>query len=100
MLDPRIYRAGILPVLLAVVVAAFSIQTPPRPLTATLPPDSFSGARAYLELQQLVRAFPDRSPGGRGDRALASRVEGELMQSEDESQQPGFRVRTRMFEGR
>jgi hypothetical protein len=100
MLDPWIYRAGLVPVLLAVVVAAFSIQTPPRPLTATLPPDSFSGARAYVELQQLVRAFPNRAPGGSGDRALASRVERELMQREDESQRPGFRVRTRVFEDR
>lgn len=100
MLDWRIYRAGVVPVLLAVVVAAFSIQSPPRPLTTTLPPDSFSGGRAYAELRQLARAFPERSPGGRGDRVLASRVKRELERKEEGSEQPGFRVRTRLFEAR
>ena len=98
MLDPRIYRAGLFPVLLALVVAAFSIQSPPRPLTASLPPDSFSGARAYAELQQLAGAFPQRAPGSRGDAALASRVEAELELREEGSDAPGFRVRTRRFE--
>ncbi|MDQ4040193.1 MAG: hypothetical protein M3141_00410, partial [Actinomycetota bacterium] len=59
-LDPRVYRAGLLPALLALIVAAFSIQQPPAPLSATLPPDSFSGARAFATLQALRDEFPAR----------------------------------------
>src|SRR5215218_9668267 len=91
MLDPRIYRAGLIPALLAIVVAAFSVEQPPRALTATLPPDSFSGARAFGTLTALAQEFPSRTPGGRGDGALALRVATELRRS-------GFRVRDRYFD--
>jgi hypothetical protein len=92
-LDPRIYRAALLPALLAFVVAAFSIQQPEAPLTATLPPDSFSGARAFGTLGALAHQFPSRRPGSAGDNALASRVRAELLRG-------GFRVRDRRFEAR
>lgn len=91
MLDPRIYRAALLPVVLAVIVAAFSVELPPPPLTAALPPDSFSGERALQGLDQLARAFPSRQPGGDGDAALARRVR-------DDFEAAGFRVRTRRFD--
>ena len=78
MLDPRIYQAALVPVVLAVIVAAFSIQTPPGGLRAALPPDSFSGDRALAELRLLARAFPSRAPGGDGDAALARRVREQL----------------------
>lgn len=93
MLDPRVYRAGLLPALLALIVAAFSIQRPPAPLTATLPPDSFSGARAFGTLQALRDEFPSRRPGGDGDTALAGRVRDDLRRA-------GFRVADRRFEAR
>ena len=93
MLDPRVYRAGLLPALLALIVAAFSIQQPPAPLIATLPPDSFSGARAFGTLQALRDEFPSRRPGSDGDNALASHVRGDLVRA-------GFRVRDRRFEAR
>jgi hypothetical protein len=92
-LDPRVYRAGLLPALLALIVAAFSIQQPPAPLTATLPPDSFSGARAFGTLQALRDEFPSRRPGGDGDNALASHVRGDLVRA-------GFRVGDRRFQAR
>lgn len=78
MLDPRIYQAALVPVVLAVIVAAFSIETPPGGLRATLPPDSFSGDRALAELHTLATAFPSRQPGGPGDAALARRVREQL----------------------
>ena len=93
MLDPRIYRAALLPALLALVVAAFSVQQPQAPLTTTLPPDSFSGARAFGTLGALAQEFPSRRPGGEGDGALATRVRAELRRA-------GFRVRDRAFEAR
>ena len=92
-LDPRIYRAALLPALLAFVVAAFSLQEPQAPLTTTLPPDSFSGARAFGTLRALADEFPSREPGSQGDAGLATRVRSELLRG-------GFRVRDRSFEAR
>jgi hypothetical protein len=92
-LDPRIYRAGLLPALLALIVAAFSIEQPERPLSTTLAPDSFSGARAFETLRALEREFPSRRPGSRGDDALATRVRVELRAAR-------FRTSERRFEGR
>src|SRR5688500_14737970 len=78
MLDPRIYQAALVPVVLAIVVAAFSIETPPGGARATLSPDSFSGDRALAQLRALAVAFPSRAAGGDGDAALAARVRREL----------------------
>jgi hypothetical protein len=93
MFDPRIYRAGLVPALLAFVVGAFSIESAPHALTTTLPPDSFSGGRAFGELGELAARYPSRQPGGAGDEALAGRVRGALRQE-------GFRVSDRRFEAR
>jgi hypothetical protein len=92
-LDPRVYRAGLLPALLALIVAAFSIQPPPAPLTATLPPDSFSGVRAFGTLRALAQEFPSRRPGSQGDDGLASRVRTDLLAA-------GFRVGEHRFSAR
>jgi len=77
-LDPRIYRAAFVPVLLAVLVAAFSLQDRPRPIGTTLAPDAFQGDRAALMLEDLAIKFPRRRPGDAGDEALARRVADEL----------------------
>jgi hypothetical protein len=71
MFEWRIYRAGLVPVVLAVVVVAFSLTNPPRPLVGTLAPDAFDGARAFGTLQDLVARYPSRRPGSAGDFALA-----------------------------
>jgi len=93
MLDPRIYRAGLIPALLALIIAAFSVQTPPRGLRAALAPDSFAPKRAFASLNELARSFPDRRPGSRGDVALSQRVR-EVLEN------TGFDVATRTFEAR
>lgn len=93
MLDPRIYRAGLIPALLAVIIAAFSIETPPSPLAAGLPPDSFSGERAFTGLGELAARYPSRGPGSAGDNGLAERVRTELLDN-------GFRTTVRRFEAR
>ena len=62
MLDVRIYRAALVPVLLAVIVCAFSLQDQPSPVTTTLAPDAFSGGvrvasgdvRLLVELTELA----------------------------------------------
>src|ERR671938_1571548 len=63
MLDARIYRAALVPVLLAVIVCAFSLEGQPQPITTTLAPDAFSGARAQRELADLAGEFPARRAG-------------------------------------
>lgn len=77
-LDPRIYRAALVPVLLAVLVAAFSLQDRPRPIGTTLAPDAFSGEQASLTLERLAAAHPRRRPGDAADEALAQRIAEEL----------------------
>ncbi|MCW3039469.1 MAG: hypothetical protein JWM31_1374, partial [Solirubrobacterales bacterium] len=74
MLDPRIYRASFLPVLLALLVVAFALQDRPRPIGTTIAPDAFVGETARVLLDGLARDFPDRRPGGVGDEALSRRV--------------------------
>lgn len=78
MLDPRIYRASFLPVLLALLVVAFALQDRPRPIGTTLAPDAFSGRSAGALLDELARSHPDRRPGSIGDEALARRVASSL----------------------
>ena len=74
MLNLRVYKAGLVPALIALIVAAFSLQDPPRGLTTALPPDAFNGARAFTLLKEMAATDPDRRPGGAGDGHLAARV--------------------------
>jgi hypothetical protein len=74
MLDPRLYQGALLPILVAVIVFAFSLQDRPAPATTTLAPDAFVGQRAALDLRALAARFPDRRPGSSGDEALAGAV--------------------------
>ncbi len=74
MFDGRIYRAALVPLLLVIVIAGFSLVSRSASLGSTLAPDAFNGARAYAGLQAMVKRFPDRRPGSSGDDALASYV--------------------------
>src|ERR1700750_2025924 len=76
MLDVRIYRAALVPVLLAVIVCAFSLQDQPPPVTTTLAPDAFSGVRTERELRSLAAAYPQRRAGDAADAQLARRIAG------------------------
>ena len=84
MLNPRIYRAAFLPVLVAVVVLAFSFRNQPGPLGTTLAPQAFNGASAFAVLAGLsghaglAAQYPDRRPGSYGDDQVASFVAGKL----------------------
>jgi hypothetical protein len=78
MLDPRLYRVAFVPVLLALLVAAFSLQDRPRPIGTTLTPEAFDGIRADTTLDYLARAFPSRRPGSAGDTRMAAYVAGQL----------------------
>jgi hypothetical protein len=91
MIDPRIYRAALIPALIALIVVAFSLRDRPRPVGTTLAPIAFDGDRAWQDLQGpggLAARFPDRHPGGAGDEQLAVHVSQQLRRL-------GFEVRTR-----
>jgi Peptidase family M28 len=74
MLDPRIYRAGLVAVALAVIALAFSVQDQQGPLTTSLAPDAFNGENASALTAKLAHDYPDRRPGSTGDDALAGHV--------------------------
>ena len=83
---------GLVPVVLAVIVVAFSLTNQPGPLTTTLAPAAYSGSNAYANLTTLARQFPRRPPGSLGDRQLAAYVAGQLGYE-------GFNVSTNAFRG-
>jgi len=72
LLDPRIYRACLVPIVFAAVIAAFSFGNQPRGLDTTLAPDAFNPARARATLDRLAKEFPNRKSGSSGDRGLAT----------------------------
>jgi hypothetical protein len=74
MLDPRIYRAGLVVVLLAVIVLAFSLQDQQGGLGTTLAPDAFNGQNAVTTMNSISASYPERRPGSFSDDALASHV--------------------------
>lgn len=92
MLDPRIYRMGLVPVVLAVIVLAFSLTNQPGPLTTTLAPAAYSGSNAYANVTGLARKFPHRLAGSTADRQLAGFVAGQLRGDQ-------FSVSTNSFRG-
>ncbi len=93
MLDPRIYRTGLVVVALAVVVLAFSFENQQGALSSSLAPDAFNGQNVYTNMKQMAGAYPDRRPGSAGDDALATQVAKSLHQY-------GFGVSTDTFTGR
>jgi Peptidase family M28 len=91
MLDPRIYRTGLMVVVVAVIVLAFSLGNQAGPLSATLVPDAFDGAAAYGTMQSLARHYPDRPPGSPADAKIADYVAGSLSRA-------GFRVQRSQYQ--
>src|SRR5918999_1202229 len=97
MLDIRVYRAAFLPALIALFVAAFSLEDRPAPSLSPLEADAFAGERAFGQgdlrnsLSELGRSFPTRSPGSSDDHALADRV-ARTLAARDQSGRPAFRV--------
>ncbi len=90
MLDPRIYRASLLAVLLAVIVFAFALQGQPAPLTTSLMPGAFNGQNAYANTVGLARQYAHRPAGSSQDQALATVISGRLRAD-------GFAVSRRAF---
>ncbi len=100
MIDPRIYRAALIPVLFAFVLLAFSLENRPQPLRTAIAPDAFQGKRAFDRaygdgggVKGLSDRFPDRRPGSAADNRLAATIARQMEQA------PGFRVRTATHDG-
>jgi hypothetical protein len=74
MFDGRIYRVAFVPLLFVLVIAGFSLSGRAAPLSSTLAPEAFDGARAFAELKSLASHFPDRGPGSTGDDELAAHI--------------------------
>jgi hypothetical protein len=74
-IEPRLYRAAFLPALVAVVVAAFSLENRPRAVPQGLPADVlFEGTLASSTAGAIVHDAPDRRAGRPGDARTARRV--------------------------
>ncbi len=67
MLDPRLTRIFVLPLLAVLVLAAFSVQDRPRALRTFQAPDAFSGATTLAEVDRLAGFYPARPAGGPAD---------------------------------
>jgi hypothetical protein len=80
MLDPRIYRTGLMVVVVAVIVVAFSLGNQAAPLTASLVPDAFDGQNAYNTMENLAGQYRNRPPGSYGDNQVADYVASSLKQ--------------------
>jgi Peptidase family M28 len=98
MLNGRLYRAALVPVVFALAIAAFSLTSRPRPLTATLAPDAFQGSTALAELKSLAAAYPERRPGSTGDGQLAGRIAHDL-EGLGGTAGGGFSVQSHRFSG-
>src|SRR5579863_9147699 len=75
MLDPRIYRTGLM-----VVVLGFSFESQQGPLPASLAPEAFNGGNVHATMKKLAGDYPYRSPGSPSDRDIAVQVSSSLSQ--------------------
>jgi Peptidase family M28 len=103
MFDGRIYRAAFVPLLFVLVIVGFSLTGRSAPLSSTLAPEAFDGARAFADLQSLTKRYPDRQPGDEADDRLAAEIAATLRglsggggQSASSAAHGGFQVSTRL----
>lgn len=78
MVDLRLYRASLLPFVVAALVGAFSLSTLPPAVPSPLPGVAFNGDHAFSSLNKLAAAYPDRAPGSPGDDAFAAHLAAQL----------------------
>lgn len=93
LLAPRLYRAAFAPALFALIVLAFSLQQPGRPIAPELSPPGFSAARAIAFADQAAKNYGVRESGSIEDSQLADLVDARL-------QGVGFRVSKSSFSAR
>ena len=74
MIDLRFYRFALLAVPLAAVIAMFSLQSVPSPLSGGVPPDAFDPATAAPLAKELAASAAYPTPGSAADNAMAQQV--------------------------
>jgi hypothetical protein len=74
MIDLRLYKFALLAVPLAAVIAMFSLQSVPPPLSGGVPPDAFDPATAAPLAKQLADSAAYPTPGSAADNAMADQV--------------------------
>ena len=74
MIDLRLWRAGLLAVAAALIVAMFSLEEVPKPLQPAVPPDAFDSDAAVSLARDLARSHPDPRPGSDSDAQVAELV--------------------------
>jgi Peptidase family M28 len=78
MLDPRIYRTGLIAAVLAAVVLAFSLNDQQAAVGTTLAPDAFNGQNAFATMNSLAATYPRRAAGSLADTEIADNVARQL----------------------
>src|SRR2546421_11817233 len=75
LIQPRLYRAAFVPAVLAVVIAAFSLENPPRAAPQGLPAHIlFEGSLASPTVHAILQDAPDRRTGHVGGECAADRA--------------------------
>ena len=74
MIDLRIYRAALLPAIVAFVVMMFSLGPVPAKISSRLAPSGIDGDRAAATADELAKLAPDRTPGSAADARAAKLV--------------------------
>jgi hypothetical protein len=73
-INPRIYRLGFLPAIVALVIVMFSVQSQPEPLELPTTPGVFEAGPAARTARTIAEMAPERPPGSEGDSAIADLV--------------------------
>lgn len=94
MLNPQIYRMGLVAVAVAVTVLAFSLYNQQGPLGTTLSPQAFSGQNVNTTMTYLSQTYPSRQPGSAGDDGVASYVARQFQADKLMVSTSSFRART------
>ena len=74
MINPRLYRLGFLPAIVALVVVMFSVQSQPEPLESPTTPGVFEAGPAARSARTIAEMAPERQPGSEADSAIADLV--------------------------
>jgi hypothetical protein len=93
MLDPRVYRTGLIVAALGLVVLAFSLSNQQGALNPTLAPDAFNASNVFTTMNALAQQYPNRRPASTDDSNVATVVSNKLSSY-------GFAPTTSTFDGR
>lgn len=74
MFNARLYRAALVPAVIAFVVMMFSFEPIPKPIQEPVATPEFGGTASARMARQIALRAGDRTPGSEGDRTVAALV--------------------------